>query len=643
MLSRLFGRRGPDFSREAGDAAAWVRLRLARPALYTSIADDRVDGIRRLHPREVDQTLAAAERVMRHEFDLLGSGAFVPADPDRPARSGYAPIDWYLDPVRGLRFPRGIPCGEWDLYKMRPANADIKYPWELARCQHWAVLGQAFRLTRDERFAREIAEELDDFVDANPVGVGVNWTCTMDEAIRAANWAIGLELVRDSTALDAAFWRRAFGALFDHGVFIRDHLENTYEVTSNHFLSNVVGLWFLGAVFEGLASGDEWTAFARTSLEQEIDVQVLPDGADFESSVPYHRLVTELFLGALRLGDVRSAELSPHYRARVRNMVAYLAAVVRPDGLMPQVGDADDGRLHVLGGYGTSTPQDGRHVFGPAGAMYDEPGWTCLAGSAWETAWWGLEPGAHAAASTPAPAGRLFRDAGVAVMRAQSHYLLVTNGIVGTKGFGNHKHNDQLSFEYHCDGTPLIVDAGSYVYTSDFDARNAFRCTAAHNTLGVDDVEQNEMKPEWIFRMFEAARPEHVAFDDRPDAIRYVGTHHGYERLGQPVAHQRELELTKATGALRIVDRLTGAGSHRLRWHFHLAPGAGAAVRDETTIELRADARSWVMRIPAGLQAAIVPARHSPSYGVAVACHAVTLSARVDLADAVSFEFIITP
>ena len=42
--------------------------------------------------------------------------------------------------------------------------------------------------------------------------------------------------------LDDAFWGRAYTALFDHGVFIRNNLENTYEVTSNHFLSNLLGL-----------------------------------------------------------------------------------------------------------------------------------------------------------------------------------------------------------------------------------------------------------------------------------------------------------------------------------------------------------------------------------------------------------------
>ena len=76
------------------------------------------------------------------------------------------------------------------------AGADIKLPWELARCQHWPLLGQAYRLTGDDRFAAEIARELRDFMEANPIGIGVNWTCTMDVALRAANWAIALELIR---------------------------------------------------------------------------------------------------------------------------------------------------------------------------------------------------------------------------------------------------------------------------------------------------------------------------------------------------------------------------------------------------------------------------------------------------------------
>ena len=606
------------------------------------------EALAALQQRDVERTRAtigAAERVLRHEFDLLGSGSYLPIDPDRRARDGYLPIDWYLDPVRRLRFPRGVPHKKWNLLEMRPANADVKYPWELARCQHWATLGQAFQFTHDDRFALEIARELDDFVEANPTGIGVNWTCTMDVGLRAVSWTIGLELVRTSAALDDAFWARAYTALYDHGVFIRNNLENTYEVTSNHFLSNLLGLQCVAAVFADLAPGSEWNAFARAAIEHEMDVQVLPDGADYESSVPYHRLVAELFLGAARLADHQGAPMSAGYRSRVRDMVAYLAAVTRPDGLMPQVGDADDGRLHIFEGYGTTSPQDGRHLFGPAAAMFDQPAWRALGGGAgaWETAWWGLDVSTMSAPSAPAQAiGRLFPHAGIGVVREENaHYLIVTNGIVGTNGFGNHKHNDLLGFEYHYAGTPLIVDPGSYVYTSDADARNRFRGTAYHNTVMVDGVEQNELRPDWLFRLFETSNAESVRFDDRADAAVYVGRHHGYERLPEPVTHERTFRLLKPSGTLLIVDRLSGRGRHDLRWHFHLAPGVSAVRAGETTVLLAAGRGRWQLKTPPNLAVEIQPAAYSPSYGVKVPCLAIDMSSQVDLAGERTWEFSI--
>jgi len=239
--------------------------------------------------------------------------------------------------------------------------------------------------------------------------------------------------------------------------------------------------------------------------------------------------------------------------------------------------------------------------------------------------------------------GQLFPHAGIAAMRsAAGHYLLTTNGVVGTNGFGNHKHNDQLSFEYHHGGTPLIVDPGSYVYTSDADARNRFRGTAFHNTVCVDGVEQNELRPDWLFRLFETSRAEHVSFEDRADSFEYVGRHHGYERLPQPVLHERTFRLSKSSGALVIVDRLSGTGAHDVAWHFHLAPGVAAEHAGETTVTLACRGERLQMSIPAGLRVSIEPSEYSPSYGVKVPCAALNLTSRVTLDGSRSYEFTIS-
>jgi hypothetical protein len=612
-----------ELTAEGVTAAEWVGRRLARNALYVNVSDARIDRLRHAHPALAQATIDAARRVLRHEFDLLGSGPYTPDDPDRQAdASGYRPIDWYMDPVSGLRFPRGVPLAEWSFETMRPPRSDIKLPWELARCQHWPALGQAYRLTGDDRFALEIASELLDFMEANPIGTAVNWACTMDVALRAANWAIGLELVRGCVALTHDFWREAYEALFDHGTFIETHLENTYGVTSNHFLSNVVGLFFLAAVFDDLPRGRLWEHRCREWLVEEMATQVLPDGADFESSVPYHRLMIELFLGSARLADYRGAPLPPGVRARLRNMVDYLAAVQRPDGLMPQVGDADDGRLHILSGYGTFQPQDGRHAFGPAACFLGNREWTSQGGEwmAWETAWWGFDCDAPSTEPAVLDGLRHFPQAGLTVMRRGGDYLLVTNGIVGTAGFGNHKHNDLLGFEYHVDGVPVLVDPGSYVYTPDPDARNLFRSTRSHNTLSVDGEEQNELRPDWLFRMFEQARPEHLEVDEQSDGMRYRGRHHGYARLPQPVVHERAFTWSRLDGVLTIADVLHGQGTHRIRWHFHFASGVDVSIGSHGGIEIQAGAAALAMTIPADVRPSLSTAWYSPSYGVRRAC-----------------------
>jgi len=616
------------WSGELNDAgvteAGWIARRRATKSLYVNVDHVRLRRICDEHPHFFQSTIDAANRVLSHTFDLLGSGPFRPDDPDRPAaQSGYQPIDWYLDPVSGLRFHPCVPLAEWNWARHRPEGADIKLPWELSRCQHWAVLGQAYQLTGDERYALEIAAQLRDFMEANPIAIGVNWTCTMDVALRAANWAIGLELVRSCQALTDEFWREGYRALFDHGTFIETHLENFYEVNSNHFFSNVVGLFYLAAIFDDLPRGQLWNRQCRSWLLEEIEKQVLPDGADFESSVAYQRLMTELCLGCGRLADFRGEPLPLRFRARLRRMVEFLAAVQRPDGLMPQIGDADDGRLHIMSGYGTWQPQDARHLFGPAACFFKNGEWTTLAGDdePWETAWWGFGPDDRPDAA-PAPVERLrhFKHAGLTVMREPRHYLIVSNGIVGTNGIGNHKHNDQLGFEFHVDGLPVFVDPGSYVYTPDPDARDFFRGTGCHNTLTVDGQEQNELRAGFLFRVWEKAHPKHLIVRQRSTLVSYRGRHVGYKRLAEPVVHERTYILSRSDCTLTIVDVLKGHGTHRLRWHFHFAPGVQLSNGLHQRLAIRAGAVALEMSVPDGFRPSLGESWYSPSYGVRARC-----------------------
>lgn len=626
---------------------SWITSLRDACRLYGDSSDEMLALLCRQMPNHVKATLTAAAEIRDHRFNFLGSGFYTSIDSTRHVRNGYIPIDWHQDPVSGLRFPQSIPHKEWNPSQMRPGNADIKLPWELARCQHWPTLGQAWRISGDRSHALEMLNQLEDFMEANPVGTGINWTCTMDVALRALNWALGLSLIRNCPAVDNTTLITAYGHLFDHGTFIHNNLENKYEVTSNHFLSNVVGLYYLAAVFHDLPEAAVWNSFCRDALEHEMQVQVLIDGADYESSIPYHRLVTELFLGAARLADFRNQPLSDTYRLRLKTMVSYMAAVLRPDGLMPQVGDADDGRLHIFSSYGTWHRQDPRHLFGPAALTLGEPAWLKHVGTdgAWETAWWGFDiTDVPFATNELVPHATLFPEAGIAISRQNGQFLLVSNGMVGTKGFGNHKHNDQLGFELHLDGNPLIVDPGSYVYTSDPEARNLFRGTGYHNTLSVDGEEQNELRPEWLFRLFETAHAEHSHFHTDENAMEYHGKHVGYERLSKgKVSHERRFRLLYRSRTLIICDLIHAEGAHDLRWHFHLAPGITAGILQTGFCQIEAMGQRYILASLDGLEAQLDEAWYSPSYGVRLPCYALNFEQHIGIDGQLFRGFTVAP
>ncbi len=596
-----------------------------------------------LWPQHVAALRHSASEARAHRFRLLGSG---PMTLERDSSVAGA-IDWYRDVTTGLHFPERVPHKRWDLYSMRPGNADVKGVWEVGRLQHLVPLAQAHALWGEEAWAREADAQLRDFMEQNPPGFGVNWTCTMDVALRAANLVIVLDLLHRSRGLagdDLRFWLKA---LLAHGRFVQGNLEDKYEVTSNHYLSNVVGLAFLGSLFAPTSTGQEWLRYSAAAFEREIQVQILPDGADYESSIPYHRLVLECFLSGAVLFDRLGRPLSPGFLGRLARMADFLAGVLRPDGRMPVVGDADDGRVHIFHDHAGWDRQDARHVLAPAGHFLERADLVELAGAEHEPEafWWGFDPGRPDRPERTIRRGAnpllherrsFFPEAGIAVLRRPQGWCLATNGRVGTSGFGNHKHNDLLSFEYHLRGVPVIVDPGSHVYTRDFDSRNAFRSVAAHSTLRVKGQEQDDFKPEWLFRMFARAEPAHLGFAERAGWCGYAGLHRAYrDASGDVAVHRRAFILDENGTRLWILDDVEAATPLDLEWNFQLAPGWTAEPAGPRAARLMHGPNPeepWIglhLHLPACVSAPeSVESPVSPSYGVLESARAIRLAAR---------------
>ncbi|MDZ4339049.1 MAG: heparinase II/III family protein, partial [candidate division NC10 bacterium] len=387
-----------------------------------------VASLERYAPEVIRSTVTAADKICDHVFDLLGSGQ-VALGPE---------INWHRDFKSGYRwdpktFYMDIPYGH-------VPGVDIKVPWELSRGEHLPVLAQAYLFTGDERYAQEAVAQIRHWLATNPPQFGVNWACPMDVAIRAVNWLWTAGLLADALAADREFFLDLLAGLLAHGRHLMGNLEIGPDgVTSNHYLANIVGLLYLGLCVPEFREAKGWRAYAVRALVQEMDRQVLPDGADYESSIPYHRLVTEMFLSAALLCRHHRVPLPCEFLQRLARMLDFVLAYTKPNGLAPQVGDADDGRLHVLHGYGTNDPRDHRHLLA-LGALYFDRGdsWAAV-GPAWpEALWfggarsdrWSRPPGG----STLAPESAAFPHAGLYIMRDGDDFVLFNCSPVGTRG-----------------------------------------------------------------------------------------------------------------------------------------------------------------------------------------------------------------
>jgi hypothetical protein len=498
--------------------------------------------VARFERQRVDCLIERADEICAHRFDLLGSG---------PTDLG-PEIDWHGDFKTGRRWPLRhsslLPVSYGD-------GSDIKVPWELSRAQHLPLLAAAYRHTGEARYLDEIGAQLTSWIGTNPVELGPNWACTMDVAIRAANWVAALAICAGEAAQQHWFGD-VLNSLLLHGRFIRTHLEDG-DVRGNHYLSDVVGLLVVSGLFSGGWEGHDWAGWAADELVSEMEHQVRGDGCAHEASIPYHRLVTELFVCGTQAADALvPGRLPDWYRDRLDSMLAFVRDYTRPDGLAPQIGDGDDGRFLPLGDYGRLDPRDHRHLFVQADRAY-----------------------VAARDSSAYPEGGFF------VLRGSGAYAIVRCGDTGRYGRGGHSHNDQLSFELFAGGRLLVTDPGTYVYTADPEARNLFRSTSYHATLRVGGAEQNELRSDDLFVM-----------EDRADATALAWDGTSFE--GRVGAHTRRIELSD--GELRITDTVESAGGEELQWTFPLAPGADLDVEADG-LEFRAE-EGW----------------HSPSYGVRV-------------------------
>jgi uncharacterized heparinase superfamily protein len=529
-----------------------------------------------LYPHETTELINEAKRTANdHCWTLLGL---------EEKCFGVGEIDWNLDPLSGFDWPLGHHA---DINLTRNDGSDVRVVWELNRLAQLITLGRAYAATDNQRFSTEFLRQLASWREQNPVGRGVNWNCAMEVALRAINLLASFELFLRAPQLNETELAELLRMFDQHGAHIRRNLEFSHIATSNHYLADVAGLLWLGLMLPELEAAAEWREFGLRELRSEMDKQLLPDGADYEASTGYHRLKLELFLYSFVLCHLNAIDIDRGYWDKLRAMIEYVRAYLRPDGRAPLIGDTDSGQvLPILRRAG----DDHAYVLALGAAIFQEARFKNAGARAPEELLWILgEQGLsdyQALSDGDPPRSQAFPDAGTYLLRQDDLYLLFNVSGSGVNGRGSHGHNDALSIEVSACGTAFIVDPGSYVYTADLHERHLFRSTSYHSTVAVDGIEQNTTDQQVPFIIGNEAEPRVINWESDLETDTVVAEHYGYQRLPQPVTHQRLIRFDKRMRHWLLEDTVTGVGEHQLSFRFHFAPGLETSLKSDGMIEV---------------------------------------------------------
>ncbi|MFE2012046.1 alginate lyase family protein [Streptomyces sp. NPDC059491] len=561
---RRLSRMGPrEVGGRVGDTLRRRRWRSARPvrpevtgARFTALLPPGT--IAAVPPDAAKRLVAEADRLMAGRGEFFGVERDDLVDPD-----------WWYDPKTGRRAPWGY---AFDVpYRDEEAVGDIKQIWEPSRHQYLTVLAAAYALTGDDRYAERVAEHLRSWWGANAPLRGVHWTSGIELGIRLLSWVWVRRLLDGWPGAAGLFEENpvALTQIWHHQRWLAA-FPSRGSSANNHVIAETAGQFAAACAFGWFPSSARWRADALRSLERQLRANTHLSGLNRELATEYHGLVLELGLAAVAEADAAGVPVPSTVRVVLLRMTDALAAVV--DGRLrpPRQGDADDGHGLVVDGAGTdrwgSLLATGDAVFGR------RDWWPEVTGTDVRTPMLAalIRPGSPAV-TRPASRPSHFADAGMTILRAPGEIWCRCDG--GPHGFlsiAAHAHADALSVEVRHDGVDVLADPGTFCYHGQPEWRRYFRSTLGHNTLQLEGADQSVSGGPFLWTRHAGTR---VLAADAPGegGGRWSAEHDGY----QGSVHRRRVELTAASGELKVVDEVRGQGGE-VRLAFHLGPAIAA-------------------------------------------------------------------
>ena len=429
-----------------------------------------------------------------------------------------------------------FPEGKIDWTSNPTDNGYREWTWQLSRHHEWRCLAHCYRETGDEKYAKTFVSFFMSWCEQavcpeNAPGGATECWRTIEAGIRMTKiWSYVFHAFLKSPEFNDHVLCTFIKSVWEHGYRLRN-----FCTGANWLIMEMAGLSHIGMIHIWLKKAEEWKTYAFDRLSTEIDVQVYPDGFQYELSTGYHGVVIANYRYVIETANALGIKLPEKLQSNLERTFEMYIKLSEPDRLTPDLNDG--GKANAVSELKLGAEYFPKRAdflfFATDGKDGREPSYKSIA----------------------------LPYSGMAVMRTgwdrDDMWFFMESAPFG-KG---HQHEDKLQVLMYAYGKEVLKDTGNYAYDNS-EMRKFAIDTRSHNCAMVDDRSQNrrgryKWNPEDITKLSDLK----WGFTDGIDTAEGI-YNEGYGPEYIDVTHRRKVIFFKkginaSLPFALVIDRLT--------------------------------------------------------------------------------------
>lgn len=419
---------------------------------------------------------------------------------------------------------------------------DIKYVWEKSRFSYiYYIIRYDYHFDKDS--SKFVFDEIESWLEANPINRGPNYKCSQEISLRVLNWIYILNFYKNSSALTEDLFQRIINS-------IQQQIEHVYEninfsriaVRNNHAITETLTLYLVGLLMPFLPDSERWKTKGKRWFEEEVAYQIYQDGTFLQFSMNYHRVVIQLLSWALVLAKKNNEIFNEVVYQRAESSIKFLRTCQASNGWLPNYG-ANDGALFFP--LNSNHYRDFRPQLQALASFFEID---LLYNDSFEDNQWFYE-------NKPNNSRNISLNT-ISSFDIGGYYIIRDNNSITFLRCGNHKDRpsqaDNLHLDIWIDDKNLLIDAGSYKYNTDEETIRYFNGTASHNTVMLGNYDQMLKGARFIW--YNWTQSKKVSILEELDSYTIQGSIDAFSYIKKGIEHKRIIRKKKNENTWIVKD-----------------------------------------------------------------------------------------